>query len=34
MWDEVCEPSVDDQWTHNPISVENSMNDHFNNTKG
>jgi hypothetical protein len=29
MWGEVYEPLVDAQWPHNPISVENSMNDHF-----
>jgi hypothetical protein len=34
MWGEVYEPLVDDQWLHNPISIENSMNDHFNNTEG
>jgi hypothetical protein len=31
MWAEVYEPLVDDQWPHNLISFENSMNDHFNN---
>jgi hypothetical protein len=29
MWFEVYEPLVDDQWPHNPISIENNMNDHF-----
>jgi hypothetical protein len=29
MWGEVYEPLVDDQWPHNPISIENNMNDHF-----
>jgi hypothetical protein len=29
MWGEVYEPLDDDQWPHNPISVENNMNDHF-----
>jgi hypothetical protein len=29
MWGEVYEPLVDDQWPHNNIFVENSMNDHF-----
>jgi hypothetical protein len=29
MWGEVYEPMVDDQWPHNPIAVENNMNDHF-----
>jgi hypothetical protein len=34
MWGEVYEPLVYDQWPHNPISVENSMNDNLNNTEG
>jgi hypothetical protein len=34
MWGEVYEPLIDDQWSDNHISVENSMNDHFNNTEG
>jgi hypothetical protein len=34
MWCQVYEPLVDDQWPHNPIFVENNMNDVFNNTKG
>jgi hypothetical protein len=29
MWGEVNEPVVNDLWPHNPIFVENSMNDHF-----
>jgi hypothetical protein len=29
MWGEVYKPLVDDQWPHNPISVENNMNDNF-----
>ena len=29
MWGEVYEPLVDDQWPHNPIFVENSINDDF-----
>jgi hypothetical protein len=29
MWGEVYEPLVDDQWPHNPIYVENSINDHI-----
>jgi hypothetical protein len=29
MWGEVYEPLVDDQWPHNPIFVENGMNDKF-----
>jgi hypothetical protein len=29
MLGEVYEPLVDAQWPHNPISVKNSMNDHF-----
>jgi hypothetical protein len=29
MWGEVYEPLVDDQWPHNPISVENNINDNF-----
>jgi hypothetical protein len=29
MWGEVYGPLVDDQWPHNPIFIENSMNDHF-----
>jgi hypothetical protein len=34
MWGEVYELRVDDQWPQNPISIENSMNDHVNNTEG
>jgi hypothetical protein len=34
MWGELYEPLVYDQWQHNHISVENSMNDHLNNTEG
>jgi hypothetical protein len=26
---QVYEPLIDDQWPHNPIFVENSMNNHF-----
>jgi hypothetical protein len=26
---EVYKPIVDDQWQHNPIFAENSMDDHF-----
>jgi hypothetical protein len=29
MWGEVYQRQVDDHWPHNPISVENNMNDHF-----
>jgi hypothetical protein len=29
MWGEVYQTLVDDHWPHNPIFVENSMNDHF-----
>jgi hypothetical protein len=29
MRGEVYETLVDDQWPHNPISLENNMNDHF-----
>jgi hypothetical protein len=29
MWGEVYEPLVDDELPHNPISVENNWNDHF-----
>jgi hypothetical protein len=29
MWGQVYDALVDDQWPHNPISVENNMNDHF-----
>jgi hypothetical protein len=29
MWGEVYEPLVDDQWPHNPIFDENSMNNHL-----
>ena len=29
MWGEVYEPLVDDQWSHNPIFVENSQEQHF-----
>jgi hypothetical protein len=29
MWGEVYKPLVDDQWPHNPIFVNNSMNDNF-----
>jgi hypothetical protein len=34
MWGEVYETLVDDQWPHNPIFVENSINDIFNNIEG
>jgi hypothetical protein len=29
MWGEVYEPLVDDQWSHNPIFVENSQEQQF-----
>jgi hypothetical protein len=29
MWGEVNADVVNDQWTHNPIFVENSMKHHF-----
>jgi hypothetical protein len=29
MWGELYELLVDNKWPHNPIFVENSMNDHF-----
>jgi hypothetical protein len=29
MWGDVYEAVVDDQWPHNPIFVENSINDDF-----
>jgi hypothetical protein len=29
MWREVYEPLVGDQWPHNPIFIENGMNNHF-----
>jgi hypothetical protein len=34
MWGEVYEPLIDDQCPHNPIFVENSMNDYFQYTEG
>jgi hypothetical protein len=29
MWGQVYEQLVNDQWPHNPIFVENCMNEHF-----